>query len=37
MNRKTVNYNCFKLNKTNMLSDKISIEFMNEQNIMSTR
>ena len=31
MNCKTVNDNCFKLNKTNMLSDKISIEFMNEQ------
>lgn len=37
MNCKTVNDNFFKLNKTNMLSDKISIEFMNEQNIMSIR
>ena len=37
MNCKTVNDNCFKPNKTNMLSDKISIEFLNEQNIMSIR
>ena len=37
MNCKTVNDNCFKLDKTNMLSDKISIESMNEQNIMSIR
>ena len=34
MDCKTVNDNCFKLNKTNMPSDKISVEFMNKQNIL---